>query len=134
MSWPGTGDPYYTAEGNSRRNVYGVNSIPAFFRNAASQDYSSFNSASIDVDLLDSTSMTMELRYMLNPDSQSISIRAHAEALEAFTVGAQRIYIAIVEKVTYQNKKTNGESEFHHVFKKMLPESGGELIVGNLDQ
>jgi hypothetical protein len=133
MSWPGTGDPYYTSEANSRRNVYGVNSIPYFFRNAISQDYSRFDSASIDQDLLDSTGMSMGLRYMINPDSQSISIRARAEALEAFTVGAQRIYIAIVEKVTYQNKKSNGESEFHHVFKKMLPEGGGELIAGNLE-
>ena len=32
MSWPGTGDPYYTSEGNSRRNYYGVTGVPAFFR------------------------------------------------------------------------------------------------------
>lgn len=132
MSWPGTGDPYFTSEGNTRRNTYGVNAIPAFFRNAASEDYSSFNSSSIDDDLTDSTGMAMELRYMINPDDQSISIRAHAEALEEYTIGAQRIYIAIVEKVTFNNKKSNGETEFHHVFKKMLPESSGELIVGNL--
>ena len=28
MSWPGTGDPYTTAEGNVRRSLYAVNSIP----------------------------------------------------------------------------------------------------------
>src|SRR5690606_36480485 len=28
MSWPGTGDPYCTSEGQTRRSLYGVNSIP----------------------------------------------------------------------------------------------------------
>lgn len=31
MSWPSTGDPYYTAEGGVRRTYYGVNSIPMMF-------------------------------------------------------------------------------------------------------
>ena len=35
MSWPGTGDPYYTPEGNGRRGIYSVNSIPYFVRNGA---------------------------------------------------------------------------------------------------
>ena len=30
MSWPGSGDPYYTAEGGDRRNYYGVNAVPDF--------------------------------------------------------------------------------------------------------
>ena len=28
MSWPGTGDPYYTTEGGARRSFYGINSVP----------------------------------------------------------------------------------------------------------
>ena len=34
MSWPGTGDPYYTNEGSARKNVYSVSSVPALFVNA----------------------------------------------------------------------------------------------------
>ena len=28
MSWPGTGDPYYTLEALAKRQLYGVNSVP----------------------------------------------------------------------------------------------------------
>lgn len=76
--------------------------------------------------------MKIELRYILNPDSQSISIRGYAEALDTVKSGAQRILIAVVEKVTYKNKKSNGETEFHYVFKKMLPESAGDFIIGQV--
>ena len=30
MSWPGSGDPYYTAEGGDRRAYYNVNAVPDF--------------------------------------------------------------------------------------------------------
>ena len=28
MSWPGSGDPYYTTEAGTKRTYYGVNSVP----------------------------------------------------------------------------------------------------------
>ena len=132
MSWPGTGDPYYTPEGNGRRGIYSVNSIPYFVRNGAAESYSSFSVDDIDDDLAEDAIVKIELRYMLDPESQSISIRGYAEALDTVKSGAQRMVIAIVEKVTYQNKKSNGETEFHNVFKKMLPESAGDFIIGQV--
>jgi len=33
MNWPGNGDPYYTAEGGTRRSAYGVNAVPQLFCN-----------------------------------------------------------------------------------------------------
>ena len=30
MSWPGSGDPYYTQEAGDRRTFYSVNSVPRF--------------------------------------------------------------------------------------------------------
>lgn len=133
MSWPGAGDPYYTQSGNYRRNYYGVNSVPAFFDNAISTSYSSFDTNTIDAELQEDVHMAMELRYMLNPDSQSVKIRARIEALDAYNAGAHRVIIAITEKVTYNNKETNGETEFHNVFKKMLPTAQGDFRVGALN-
>lgn len=133
MSWPGFGDPYYTVEGNSRRGNYGVNSVPAFFRNAQGQGSTSFQEADVDDDLLEEAQMVMYLRYMINTESQSISLRARVEALTDFTAGAHRWMIPITEKVTYNNAKSNGETEFHNVFKKMMPSANGEIIIGKLD-
>src|SRR5690606_24089689 len=31
MNWPGSGDPYYTAEGGVRRTYYGVNAVPELY-------------------------------------------------------------------------------------------------------
>lgn len=132
MSWPGTGDPYYTSEGNSRRNLYGINSVPYFVRNAEATAYSSFTTASVDDDLAEEAGMRMDLRYMINADSQSIRIRARIEVLQDYNDQAQRLLIPILERITTNNVKSNGETEFHNVFKKMLPEPGGQLIIQKL--
>lgn len=130
MSWPGTGDPYYTPEGNGRRGIYSVNSIPYFVRNGQATAYSSFDVDDIDDDLAEEAPVKMELRYMLNPDSQSISLRARAEVLDTLDAGAHRMIIALLERETDNNVKSNGETEFHWVFKKMLPTSSGDFIIG----
>ena len=40
--------------------------------------------------------------------------------------------VAILEKKTVKNVKTNGETEFIYVVKKMLPDENGELLNGGL--
>ena len=40
-----------------------------------------------------------------------------------------RLHIAIIEGLTTQNVGTNGQKEFHHVMKKMLPDDDGTSIV-----
>ncbi|MDP4965913.1 MAG: T9SS type A sorting domain-containing protein [Salibacteraceae bacterium] len=132
MSWPGTGDPYYTASGNTRRNYYGVNSIPDFFDNSVGTSYSAFDTTDIDADLQEDVSMAMGLRYVIDPSNQTIKIKARVEALDNYTAGAHRLMIIVTEKINYKNKKSNGETEFHHVFKKMLPTATGDFIVGAL--
>lgn len=37
VSWPGPGDPYNTPEVQTRRSYYGINSVPAFYVDAASE-------------------------------------------------------------------------------------------------
>ena len=39
------------------------------------------------------------------------------------------LHIAIAEGVTYNNVGTNGQTEFHHVMKKMVPDQNGESIA-----
>ena len=40
-----------------------------------------------------------------------------------------RAFVAINEKVTYNNVGGNGETEFHHVFMKMMPDGEGSTIA-----
>lgn len=133
MNWPGNGDPYFSTEANGRRNLYGINSIPYFVRNAATQAYSSFDEEEIDADLAQEASMILRLKYKINADSQTIAIRAQVQALGDYSGGAHRLLIPIVERETKLNKESNGETVFHNVFKKMLPSASGQIIIGQLD-
>ncbi|HAW18855.1 MAG TPA: hypothetical protein DCX14_01615 [Flavobacteriales bacterium] len=132
MSWPGSGDPYYTPEGNGRRGIYSVTGVPYFVQNGENVSYASFDGDDIDDDLEDDARVKIELRYMLDPSTQSVSIKAHIEALDSLHAGAQRIGIIITERINHNNVKTNGETEFHNVFKKMLPASAGDFIIGKV--
>ncbi len=38
------------------------------------------------------------------------------------------LHTAIIENTTYDNVGTNGQTEFHHVMKKMLPDANGLAI------
>ena len=133
MNWPGAGDPYYTTEGSSRRTTYGVTGIPYLTHNGANETYSSVSNSNIDAELLAMAEMKMEVRYMIDVANQSIRIRGYFEALKDFPGSLHRIFIPILENKTVQNVKSNGEKEFHEVFKKMLPTANGDVVVGDIN-
>jgi len=126
MSWPGSGDPYYTAEGGVRRTFYGVNSVPrqeidgGYDGNSSSVTQADFDAAyavpafmSITADMILGGHM-VTVDYTITP---KIDYPANAT-----------LYIAIVEQKTTQNVGSNGETEFHWVMKKMLPNASGTVI------
>ena len=39
-----------------------------------------------------------------------------------------RVYVSVNEKVTHNNVGGNGETSFHHVFMKMMPDAEGSTI------
>lgn len=48
MSWPGTGDPYYTSEGGIRRSYYGVSAVPQTFLGGQDQGYAAVSQAALN--------------------------------------------------------------------------------------
>jgi len=135
MSWPENGDPYYTEEGGVRRNYYGVNSVPDLYINADELDPAS----SISQEIFDQyagmmTSMGIEITEATIDEENVISIGVELMPLDNYTAGLIA-HIIVVEKKTYNNVGTNGETEFDHVMMKMLPDASGtaleELTAGS---
>lgn len=125
MNWPGSGDPYYTAEGGVRRTFYGVSYVPDLMVEGARTATNSggvntaFNNGMADpafvvingMHLIDGTNITVEANILPYVDLLDVTVQ-----------------IAVIEKVTTENVATNGETSFHHVMMKMLPDADGTTL------
>ena len=132
MSWPSPGDPYYTNEGSARKNVYSVNSVPALFVDAASNSGSGYTQADMDANNNGLSYMTIEAIHSIEADSQKVHIQVEITAHQDYADPIHRVYIMINEARTVNNVKTNGETEFFDVMKKVLPTSTGDFIMGTI--
>jgi hypothetical protein len=126
MNWPGSGDPYYTAEGGSRKNYYGVNAVPMLFvdgKNVAT------SSAAVNTAFNNSLSSTafvdIHAYYTIDGNTVSIdgSITSYADIENA------TLHVVVFEGITTENKRTNGETQFHHVMMCLLPDGNGSAAV-----
>ncbi len=135
MSWPGSGDPYYTDEGGARRTFYGITSVPnlqvqgghTFAGNSGSYNATYLNQTYDDPAFVD-----LGADLIIDEGKQEVYLGAYIQNNMALPP-ATRLYAAIVEKETTQNVGTNGETLFDWVMKKMLPAAHG-TIVGPLPQ
>ncbi len=122
MNWPGNGDPYYTAEGGTRRDYYSVNAVPLAFLDAESLNFGGVQNQFNQHAEIPSF---MDVRGSFTVDGNTISIVA--DVMPYINVNA-RIYVSVNEKETHGNVGSNGETTFHHVFMKMLPNAQGSTI------
>lgn len=129
--FPGTGDPYTTFETIERGALYQINNgIPfvAVDNKWVGNPNTTFNSEVI-------TSATEEGAVAQLASSYSIvdnkvKVNVDIESLVSHQSENLRLHVAIAEKETTKNKKTNGETAFYHVVKKMLPDAKGTAISG----
>jgi hypothetical protein len=131
MNWPGTGDPYYTSEGNTRRSFYGANTVNAvpYLLMDASHKSSPNHSQLIAAQAIPSY---VEVSGFFNVIGQNVSAKINVTPKIDIAGGSNlRLYVAIIEKRTIKNIKTNGETEFFHVLKKFLTDASG-FILGDL--
>jgi hypothetical protein len=127
VNWPSTGDPYYTAETGSRRTYYGVNAAP----NTSIDGGAVYNTGSTTKAMIDNANAIPALIEITgtswlswkNKVNYDIDIKPKANLPSGLVM-----HIAIAEKITYNNVKTNGETEFHHVMKKMVPNNLGTTL------
>jgi hypothetical protein len=128
MSWPGTGDPYNTADGNARRTYYGVSSVPnleidgGWAGNSNSFTINEHNSA-MEIPAF----VQIDAQYSVQADEKKVRTCATINAME--DLGSAKLQIAIIEGKTTQNVGSNGETEFFHVLKKMVPNANGQSVT-----
>ncbi len=126
MSWPGSGDPYFTDEGNDRRNYYGINSVPRLEVDGQWDGNSnSYTAALRDAFWSVPSFMDVDIEYEVN--CQTIDANVTVTPYGDFAAGLI-LHFAVIENITYNNVKSNGESVFDHVMKKMLPDANGTIL------
>lgn len=128
MSWPGTGDPYYTLEGGTRRTYYAVNSVPNC---VVDGNYWQGNGSSLTQGIFDGAQNEVsfvELEASYYVDGKRICVDVVVTPYADIPANDLRLHIGIKEFTTTQNVKTNGETIFRDVMKKMLPNANGSPV------
>jgi len=127
QNFPGTGDPYTTVETVARRTgQYGINSIPrmeidgGWDGNASSYTYGLFTGAKSTPAFY-----KMNGQFSYNAANQ-FSMKVLFAPL--VTATAAKLHIAIIENETFNNVKSNGETDFIDVAKKMVPDENGTTL------
>jgi hypothetical protein len=125
MNWPSPGDPYYTAEGGVRRNYYGVSYVPWPQCNGAYVDYTigavqaAFNNAILQPGIA-------KIASSHTISGTEITVNANILPFADFT--DFRAHIIVIENMTTGNTGNNGETQFHHVMMKMMPNANGTTL------
>ena len=122
MNWPGSGDPYYTEEGGTRRNFYGVDAVPMVFFDG--ENVNGTNQTTFDQYY--NKPAFAEVRGAFNIEGNTINIVA--EFMSYAQMNNVRAFVVVNEKETTGNAASNGETSFHHVMMKMLDGANGNTM------
>ena len=124
MYWPTPGDPYYTEEGGVRKDFYGVGYVPDLYTDGMQTPTTSpgINNA-LNNSLLTPAFMNLSASHVI----EGTNITVHMDIMP-YISGEVVVYIVVFEYVTTGNVMTNGETEFHHVMMKMLPDAYGTTV------
>ena len=128
MSWPGSGDPYYTQEAGTKRTFYGVNSVPNAQIDGGWNGHAGQITQSILNDFKSEPSF-VDISGFYYVDSQTVHMEFDIDPMVS-TNKNLTLNVAIFERSTDNNVKSNGETIFHHVFKKFVPDQTGTMING----
>ena len=125
MSWPGGGDPYFTAEGDTRKTYYTATGVPhlvidGFGPVGVSQQ--SYDDAAARLAFID-----IDATYSVVGKTVNIDV----DVVPVADLGANNltIHMAIFEWETYNNVGGNSETEFERVMKKMVPDASGQSVA-----
>ena len=127
MSWPGTGDPYYTTEGGARRTFYAINSVPRVEIDGG-WDSNGNNVTQAVFDQYQNVPAFVEMDATFSRFSKTVETTIEITPLADVTSNNLALFAVIYSHRDTANVKTNGETEFINVVKKMMPSSSGQSI------
>ena len=126
--FPGAGDPYFTQEGGNRRAYYAINSVPRMEIDGGwDQNGSSITQQVLDDHIEVVSFVNLSATYNIN--IKTIEVDIIIDPLENIQSNNLIVHTAIIEKTTFNNIGTNGETQFEHVVKKMVPNDSGTPIT-----
>lgn len=131
MNWPSPGtDPNYNQDGLGRRNYYSVSGVPNPF-----MDANDGFSTQAQIDALYQIPALVEISGVWTYAGTSAQVTVNIDP-KANINGNLKLRIAVIEKEIKVSDfpgypVTNGETEFQHVMRKMLPNANG-INLGNL--
>lgn len=121
MNWPGSGDPYYSADGNERKNFYSVGSVPYMAFNGKDHGYKAPTQEELDA--IYNSPAFVNIKGSFSVEENNINIIA--DIMSYVDLNNIKVYISLNEKTTTENVGTNGLTEFHHIMMKMFPDAKG---------
>lgn len=131
MDFPGNGDPYYTEEGVERRLYYGVNSVPTVVLDGSALTLTGNTYADVAANLKKAMLKATDKQVYYGMWFDTLAVDAEQNirvTLKVKAVGGVEnviLHTVVEEGTTYDNASTNGETEFHNVMMKMLPDANG---------
>ena len=124
MNWPSPGDPYYTAEGGTRRTYYGVSGVPDLYIDGGS---SAMTTSGMATELSTETAKATFFVINITPSYSGTTITVPI-TIDPYVTGSFKVYTVVVEKTTTGNVGNNGETSWTHVMMKMLPNGSGSTV------
>ncbi len=131
MNWPNSGDPYYTDEGGIRKSYYNVSTVPTCYIDANKANTQSFSSFTSTFNTAFEESPKAEITSQYQIDGSTLadaSVSVTVTVIPTEDIANAKLHIAVVEELTTENASTNGETEFHYVMMKMVPDASGTSL------
>lgn len=134
---PVAGDPSHNGDGDARRAYYQVNSAPSMLINgglleyqggtwaAAAAEYTQFESDGLAEPAFVTINATADFTTTATTGDVAVSVDVSPNI--DMTSG-YALQIAVLQKDYVFNGATNGDFNYHHVMRKMLPNSNGTTL------
>ncbi|PLX04805.1 MAG: hypothetical protein C0595_01795 [Marinilabiliales bacterium] len=122
MNWPGAGDPYYTAEGGTRRSYYGINAVPDLI-GMGTNIATSINACNSVLNEAQGLTTTFDIASTFTMSGSTINVTTNI--ISFANTSSMKVHNVVVEKETTGNVASNGETSFEHVMMKMFPNGNG---------
>ena len=127
MNWPGSGDPYCTAEANVRRNLYAITGVPHIIADGTrAMDTRSYTANALNAAAAIPSPIKTTGIGVVELSRKEVSFELKITPVTTANLSNLRVFAAVVERSTTRNKKSNGENSFNYVMKKFLTSASGD--------